>query len=153
MKPVRINLSERGTPTAREAGSSPAARRILIVEDNFFVADQCERALTEAGHQVVGIVATAEQALEVMPDRKPDLVLMDIFLAGARDGIDAARDVFERFGVRSIFVSAAFDLAMRNRAEEAQPLGWLPKPFSDGKLVATVRAAIEDLAAQPAVVR
>src|SRR6266566_3969069 len=63
--------------------------------------------------------------------------------------IDAAIELLERFGIRSIFASAFGDPAMRERAERAEPLGWLPKPFSDAKLVATVEGAIKHNEAHP----
>src|SRR5215472_14016937 len=75
--------------SARAHPSYP--RRILLVEDDYLVALQFENALTEAGQMV--------------PDHQPELVLMDIRLAVARDGIDAAAEIFERFGIRIMFAS------------------------------------------------
>jgi CheY-like chemotaxis protein len=116
------------------------ARRILIVEDNHFVARQCESVLTDAGYEIVDIVATADDAVRVALERRPQLVLMDIYLPGRRDGIDAAIEVFERCGIRSIFVSAPADPATETLAAAARPLAWLRKPFSDKKLLATVES-------------
>src|ERR1700757_3353354 len=118
-----------------------AGQRILIVEDNHFVAHQCQQVLTGAGCEVVDIVTSADDAVRVALDRRPRLVLMDIYLPGKRDGIDAAIEIFERFGIRSIFASAPMDSAAKARAETARPLACLPKPFSDGKLLATVESA------------
>jgi CheY-like chemotaxis protein len=118
-----------------------AGQRILIVEDNHFVAHQCQQVLTGAGCEVVDIVTSADDAVRVALERRPRLVLMDIYLPGKRDGIDAAIEIFERFGIRSIFASAPMDSAAKARAETARPLAWLPKPFSDRKLLATVESA------------
>jgi len=134
-------------PLANARARGP--RRVLIVEDNYFVAHQCAGALGAAGFEVVGIVATGEEAVVVATAERPSLVLMDIYLAGKRDGIDAAIELLQRFGIRSIFASAFGDTAMRERAERAEPLGWLPKPFSDAKLVATVEGAIKHNEALP----
>src|SRR3989440_11428715 len=81
-------------------------RRILIVEDDYLVALQFENALTEAGYDVVDIASTADEAVQLVPDHHAELVLMDVRLAGPRDGIQAAAEIFDRFGVRNIFVSA-----------------------------------------------
>jgi two-component system, response regulator PdtaR len=124
-------------PTARLAG-----QRILIVEDNQFVARECERALTDAGCKVVDIVTTADEAVRAALKRRPRLVLMDIDLPGKRDGVDAAIEIFERCGIPSIFASAPADSTTKARAEVARPLAWLPKPFSDKKLLAAVESAI-----------
>jgi DNA-binding NarL/FixJ family response regulator len=129
--------------SARAHASYP--RRILIVEDDYLVALQFENALTEAGYDVVDIASTAAEAVQMVPDHQPELVLMDIRLAGPRDGIDAAAEIFDRFGVRSIFVSAFTDPATQTRAQPARPLAWLSKPVSDHKLVAAVDTALRQI--------
>src|SRR5215510_1875423 len=103
MKPLRIEMTRDAEPgrAGHPAADARRARRILIVEDNYFVAHQCESALVEAGYDVVDAVETAEEAVEVAMNRRPDLVLMDIYLPGQRDGIDAAIEIFRRCGIRS----------------------------------------------------
>ena len=117
-------------------------KRILIVEDNVFVARQCENALSEAGYKVLEIVSRAEDAITVALQRHPQLILMDIYLPGKRDGVDAAIEIFERCGIRSIFASE-LDSAGRARAAAARPLGWLAKPFNKTKLMTAVKSAIQ----------
>ena len=151
MKPLRIEMT-RDVESGRAgnpAADTRLARRVLIVEDNYFVAHQCESALVEAGYVVVDIVETAEQAVQAAMDRRPELVLMDVYLPGKRDGVDAAVEIFQRFGIRSIFASALADAAVKARAESAQPLAWLAKPFNDRKLVATVESALDEVNALP----
>ena len=80
------------------------------------------------GADVGGIARTAEEALEIAEVRRPVIVVMDIRLAGKRDGIDAALELFSKFGIRCVFVSAHQDKDARLRAEPARPLAWLPKP-------------------------
>jgi two-component system, response regulator PdtaR len=149
MKPARIDITlHRDTiPGSDTAARTRSARRILIVEDNFFVAHQCQSALNGAGYEVVGIVTSADDAVREALARRPSLVLMDIYLVGARDGIDAALEIFERAGIRSIFASALADAAGKARADAAQPLAWLAKPFSNRRLIATVTSAMEDVGA------
>jgi len=120
-------------------------RRILIVEDDYLVALQFENALTEAGYDVVDIASTAEEAVQIVPDYRPELVLMDVRLAGPRDGIQAAAEILDRFGIRSIFVSAFSDPATRARADRANPIAWLPKPVADRKLLNTVDSALRGI--------
>jgi DNA-binding NarL/FixJ family response regulator len=117
--------------------------RVLIVEDDFLVASETELALSEAGFTIVGIVATAEEAIEKAAAEKVALVVMDVRLSGERDGVDAAIELFQRLGIRSIFASAYSSPDIRKRAEEAMPHGWLQKPYSKTSLVAAVRAALE----------
>jgi DNA-binding NarL/FixJ family response regulator len=70
---------------------------------------------------------------------------MDIRLAGERDGIDAARQLFSEFGIRCIFATAHDDAGTRARAEPFAPLGWLPKPYTASSLVALVAEAVSTL--------
>src|SRR5215467_3247089 len=133
------------------ASARLGGQRILIVEDNQFVARQCQRALTDAGCEVVDIVPSADDAVRVAFERRPQLVLMDIYLPGKRDGVDAAIEIFERCGIRSIFASAPADSAIKARAEVARPLAWLPKPFSDKKLLATVDSAVVNAETSPSL--
>jgi two-component system, response regulator PdtaR len=130
--------------TIRDTGAQSRCR-VLVVEDNVFVAQQCRCALTKAGYEVTGIVTTAEEAIEHALAQRPDMVLMDIYLRGPRDGVEAALEIFKRSGIRSIYASAVSDAEMQARAVLAQPLAWLPKPFNDRKLVATVNAALREL--------
>jgi DNA-binding NarL/FixJ family response regulator len=120
-----------------EGSGKPA--RILIVEDDYFVATGLEHALVDTGFEVVGIAVTAEQAVELGAAEQPELVIMDIRLAGSRDGIDAAVDLLSKHGIRSLFATAHGDEATRARAEKARPLGWLTKPYPTRLAVETIR--------------
>ncbi|MDO8901468.1 MAG: response regulator [Phenylobacterium sp.] len=113
----------------RDAGGGfPLGRRVLITEDNWLVAGEWQAALEDAGYEVVGLAASAEEALEICERETPDLILMDIRLLGDRDGVEAAKDARTRFDIPSVFVSAHDDSDVRRRAAEARPLGWITKP-------------------------
>jgi DNA-binding response OmpR family regulator len=124
-------------------GALPSRGRVLIVEDEFFVALDTEDALTSAGFTVVGIAATAEEAAELAAAEAPDIVLMDIRLAGTRDGIDAAVEIRSRVGTPCLFATAHTDAATRTRGDKAaSPLGWLTKPYTQSEVAAAVAEAI-----------
>jgi DNA-binding NarL/FixJ family response regulator len=125
------------------------AARILIVEDDFFVALQAEAALIEAGFRVIGTVSSAEQAIALAQAEAPALAVMDIRLAGRRDGVDAALELFRTLGIRCIFASAHDDGEVRRRAQPATPLGWLGKPYTMGSLVDMVWRALGELKEPP----
>lgn len=130
----------RAPPDAKsECAVRPA--RILIVEDDYFVAIELEHRLNEAGFEVVGIAGTAEEALE-MASQSPELAIMDIRLGGIRDGVEAAVELLARFGVPSIFATAHGDGETRKRAERANPMGWLEKPYSSESLIALVNKSL-----------
>ena len=108
--------------------------RILIVEDEVLIALDLRTLVEESGHVVVGIVDFADYAIATATRQRPDVVLMDIALAGSRDGIDAALELRERLDIPSLFVSAHPDLPLRKRAEAAKPVGFLIKPVDEGML-------------------
>jgi len=124
------------------------ALRVLIVEDQYFVAVDCELQLRSVGIDCVGLATTAAEALDIAEREHPDFALMDIRLASVADGVEAAIVMYERFGIRCIFASAHADAATRKLAERAHPLGWLDKPYTGGQLISTVR---ECLGALPAL--
>jgi CheY-like chemotaxis protein len=112
----------------------PRSLRILIVEDEILIALDMRELLEGSGHVVVGIADSADHAIATALRERPDLVLMDIALAGTRDGVDAALELRKRLDVPSLFITAHPDLAMRERAEAARPLGVLAKPLDEGML-------------------
>ena len=112
----------------------PAPLRILVVEDEAVTALDLEDVLLSLGHQVVGTVDSAPAAVSAAARLRPDLVLMDIRLAGGTDGVDAAVTIRNRLGMPSIFLTAQTDFATRQRSLAARPLGWLDKPFETRNL-------------------
>lgn len=122
--------------------------RILIVEDDFLVAAEMEATLCDAGFEIVGTVATGEEALQLAEAESPTLAVMDIRLAGDRDGIDTALELFRSHRIRCIFASAHSDQESRLRAAPGAPLGWLQKPYTMASLTEMVRAAVRELRGQ-----
>ena len=120
-----------------------APRQVLIVEDEFFVALDLETTLQGFGFEVVGVANNAADAVRLAEAHRPSVIVMDVRLFGERDGVDAAIEIFERFGIRSVFASAHNDPGTMARASRANPAGWLAKPYSSKSLLAAVEAAIE----------
>ncbi len=116
--------------------------RILLVEDDYLVALEVAHQLKQAGFSVVGVATTAEQAVSRAGSARPDLAVMDIRLAGARDVIDAATDLMTHHGVRSIFATAHGDSETRQRAAKARPLGWIEKPYQPARLIELLKEVL-----------
>jgi DNA-binding NarL/FixJ family response regulator len=127
---------------AQRMVDKPGPPRVLVVEDDFLIAMQTEIALTAAGFEVVGPATTAEEAVALAGETQPALAVMDIRLASTRDGIDAARQLYQDFAIRCIFATAHDDAYTRGRAEPYAPLGWLPKPYTMASLVGVVAEAV-----------
>ena len=126
-------------PRGLQGGVTPL--RILVVEDEAVTALDLEDVLLSLGHEVVGTVDTGPAAVAAAARHRPDLVLMDIRLAGGTDGVDAAVAIRNRLGIRSIFLTAQAELETRQRGLAARPLRWLDKPFTAAKLRETLERA------------
>jgi two-component system, response regulator PdtaR len=132
MVPAGLEASE--LPWATPARAVSPGRRILIVEDELFVAMDIELVVQRAGHAVVGFAGSADRAIALAEECQPDLVLMDVRLAGTRDGIDAAIEIRRRFDIPSLIISGRADPITRERAKPARVLGFIPKPFDHALL-------------------
>ena len=117
--------------------------RILIVEDEFVVAADLKQRLENLGYEVIGLAGSGEQAIKrISPDNPPHLVLMDIYLKGDKDGIQTAEELRDEYGIPVIFVSAFADNELLGRAKEADPFGYVIKPFAMNELRVTVEMAL-----------
>ncbi|MEN9975809.1 MAG: hypothetical protein RLZZ282_1815 [Verrucomicrobiota bacterium] len=115
---------------------------LLIVEDEIILAKDLECRLKELGYQVVGIVSTGLASIAAAEQLSPDLILMDIRLAGKMDGIDAALEICKNHDVPVIFLSAYADEQTRQRAEAIKPRGFLSKLTPDHHLQTAIEAAL-----------
>lgn len=116
--------------------------RILIVEDEPITAADLELKLAALGHEVAGWVDTGEDAVAQAPSLHPDLVLMDIRLAGAMDGIEAAAHLREQSSVPLVFLTAFADAETVDRACTTEPFGYLLKPFTERSVATAVQVAL-----------
>jgi PAS domain S-box-containing protein len=108
--------------------------------------------LRRLGYEVTGTAASGEDAITLAAATKPDLILMDVHLKGAMDGIEAARIIGQSMPVPIIFVTAHGDSATVSRSMESSPYGYLVKPFDERVLHRVVEVALtrhrSDLAQQ-----
>lgn len=115
---------------------------ILVVEDEAIVADDIRETLIALGYTVAGTAKTGESALEKAADAQPDLVLMDIHLAGAMDGIEAADRIHSLHGTPIIFLTAYADTPLLERAKKTEPYGYIIKPYDERGLHSAIEMAV-----------
>lgn len=116
--------------------------RIMIVEDERITAEHLREVLTELGYTVTGAVASAADAIRHAETSRPDLVLMDIHIEGEMDGVEAAYILRERYQIPAIYLTAHADTGTLERARQAQPLGYIVKPFQESELEASIEMAL-----------
>jgi len=117
-------------------------KTILVVEDEAVTAADIEDILEELGHKVAGPVMSGEDAIKLAREAKPDLVLMDISLAGAMNGVEAAARIWDEIKVPVVFLTAYSDEKTLEQAKILNPYGYLLKPFDEADLRATVTLAL-----------
>jgi PAS domain S-box-containing protein len=116
--------------------------RILIVEDEAIIAMEIENQLQSLGYEVTSMVDTGEKAIAKAESDKPDLILMDIRIKGEMDGIEAAKEVRNRFGIPVIFSTAYLDEERIERAKITMPFGYVLKPVQERDLKVTIEMAL-----------
>ena len=115
---------------------------ILIVEDDGIIALSLMELLQRSGFDVPDMVASGEQAIETVKSSPPDLVLMDIRLAGKIDGIETARQIRTDFGIPVIFITAHSETDLQATAEKISPYGFFVKPFFEREVLSAIRKAL-----------
>jgi PAS domain S-box-containing protein len=115
---------------------------ILIVEDEAIVAADLASKLGQLGYEVVGTAARGEEAVELACRLKPEVVLMDIWLMGPMDGIEAAETIRRRVSAPVIYLTAHSDSTTLERAKVSEPFGYILKPFEERELSTTIEMAL-----------
>lgn len=116
--------------------------RVLIVEDEKIIAIDLQRRLERFGYSVVGMAGEGKEAVALALDLEPDIILMDIILSGAMDGVEAARTIKAAKNIPFIFLTAYTDEKTLERAKEVQPYGYILKPFKERELYTTIDIAL-----------
>ncbi len=116
--------------------------RVLVVEDEPIVAADLKMRLEMLGCKVVGSSASGEKAVMLAGQLLPDLVLMDIRLEGAMDGIEAAQQMRQRWHLAVVYLTAYADDTTVERAKVTEPFGYILKPFKDRELKTAIEMAL-----------
>lgn len=116
--------------------------KILLVEDEFIIADNIRDKLEKLGYIVTAIVSSGIKALKEIETNRPDLILMDINIKGDIDGIETAEQIKKRSAIPVIFLTAYSDAEVIERAQLTEPYGYLLKPLKDRELAITIKMAL-----------
>jgi CheY-like chemotaxis protein len=98
------------------------------VEDDLIVATDLQTSLCEMGYDAFAIASSAAEAMARTAERRPDIVLMDIRIKGAHDGIHTAAMLQSLHGVAIIYLTAHADEGLIERAKRTEPYGYILKP-------------------------
>ncbi|MEO5357950.1 MAG: diguanylate cyclase [Nitrospirae bacterium YQR-1] len=116
--------------------------KIMIVEDEGITGHFIQKTLETLGYMIISVEKSGESALKKISESKPDLVLMDIKLNGAMDGIETAEEIKDRFSIPVVYLTAHSDDAMLERAKITEPFGYVIKPFEERELHSNIEMAL-----------
>ncbi len=119
--------------------------RILIVEDDMIIGANLSLQLTNLGFEITGIESRGEEAILHAKANTPDLLLMDINLKGALDGVDTVKAIQVDHDIPVIYLTANSDEATFCRAKETHPMAFIAKPFNKLNLQRTIELVKEQL--------
>ncbi|MEE8148889.1 MAG: response regulator, partial [candidate division Zixibacteria bacterium] len=120
-----------------------AKPRILVVEDEATIALKIKQRLEQLGYEVPSTVANGRDAIRLIKEELPDIILMDILLQGDIDGIETASLIKKEFDLPIVFLSASSDTATIDRARSTAPAAYLLKPFKDREIQTTIEIALQ----------
>jgi PAS domain S-box-containing protein len=116
--------------------------KILVVEDEHLTYHAVKVVLEESGFSVLPIATTGEDAISKVKESAPDLVLMDIWLEGEMDGIEAAGKIHDFSTIPIIYLTALADRKSIERAKISEPYGYIIKPCDKYTLSTTIEMAL-----------
>ncbi|WP_041952160.1 sigma 54-interacting transcriptional regulator [Spirosoma spitsbergense] len=117
--------------------ASPSSCQVLIVEDEYIIANDLELILHEAGYIVTGVADSVPEARTLIDQQRPDMVLLDIYLKGKETGIDLARHL-ESEAIPFIYISANDNQSVLEAVKATQPSGYVVKPFREKDVLTTL---------------
>ena len=118
------------------------SEKIMVVEDEWVVADQLCRNLEDLGYKVCSTASAGDEAISKVEADSPDLILMDIVLKGEMDGIEAANRINSQFNIPMIYMTAYTNQEYIERAKQTKPFSYLVKPFNQKELQANIEMAL-----------
>jgi len=116
--------------------------RVLITEDDMTSAKLLDINLKRMGYDVVGVAYNGERSLEMAKEFQPDVILMDINMPGAIDGIEAAQKIRDEFGIPVIYVTANNEDTIMQRALQSNPYGYILKPYTKEHLGTIIEMSV-----------
>jgi DNA-binding NarL/FixJ family response regulator len=143
-----MNMWSPGPEALQRVTPSDLHLRILIVEDDAVVAADIEQIVNDLGHAVAGMADSGEETIRLLDQSSPDLVLIDIGLAGPMDGIELAGRIRSQLDTPVVFISGYSADEVIRRAVSTGSHAYLTKPFRPADLNAAIRIAVNGSASR-----
>lgn len=116
--------------------------KIVIVEDEALIADHMAVCLEELGYEILDILDNGVDLLDLLEEKTPDLILMDIHIDGEIDGVDLAHKINQSYKIPLIYVTSNTDKATIERVKITEPAGFIVKPYTIKDLETNIEIAL-----------
>jgi DNA-binding NtrC family response regulator len=121
------------------------SKKLLIVEDEFLIANEVRSIVTQLGYAVMGVSKSAKEALKAIESEKPDLALLDINIIGNTNGIELAKTLQNKQSIKHLFITSYADDAIIEEMNQTQPVGYILKPFDERDIRVALQMAVARL--------
>ncbi len=140
---ARASYIFRGIALASRAagGGKPSATRVIVADDESVIRMGLGAILRDAGHEIVGEAATANEVFELVQRTPADVVLLDLKMPGM-DALEAARRLWKEFALPVVFVTAFSDQDLIGQATNAGAFAYVVKPVREEQLLAAIAVAV-----------
>jgi two-component system, response regulator PdtaR len=108
--------------------------KIMVIEDDMIIQLFISKGIKNAGFEITGLARSCQKALELLAKTKPDLILMDIGIAGDKDGIETAVLINKDYDIPIIFMTGNSDCLTTEKAKATNPIDILLKPIDEARL-------------------
>lgn len=119
--------------------------KVLIVEDDSISGLTLRKLLESKGYEITGVIPSGEKAIKSIEKNRPEIVLMDIWLAGDMDGIELTRQINYKWDIPVIYITAYTDVPTMVRANKTKHHGYLQKPVDDVDLEITLESVLKKI--------
>src|SRR3954464_1158463 len=112
--------------------------KVLIVEDELIIAEDIKDILEHASYEVIGMAASGKEAIQLVSEVMPDILLIDISIKGNMDGIQLANTIREQFNLPFIYITSYTNKSILERAKLTKPYGYIVKPYKEQDVLIAV---------------
>ena len=119
-------------------------KKILIVEDEYLIAQDIKISIAKHGYKNSEIVTSGEEAVKFAYEQKPDIILMDILLYGKVDGFEAVKQINNKLNIPVIYITAYGDEKTLDKIKRSTQFGYIIKPFDTDELILNIKKALEN---------
>ena len=116
--------------------------KILIVEDEFIIAEKLSADLSDIGYKITAIVSSGEEALRSVAANPPDLIIMDIHIEGELDGIETTQRIHDEMVIPVMYLTGLTDQKIFQKARKTRPIGYLSKPYNRQDIYHAIELAL-----------